>query len=459
MTDSNILNSAGWVRQQEIHSRCYHPSGDRVDFSEKEINGSIPERFERQVEQQADRIAFTDETHTLTYQELNIAANRIAHVLDAEPVEDEEPVIALMDEGATRVSTFLGVLKSGKCHVGVSPELPFDRQQFMIEQSEARIILVEHQYHELGLRLAGKHLKVIDIDEETGAVTGDNPGIEIRADQRCWMVYTSGSTGQPKGVTQTHRNILHDMRTYVEHFNISPPDRMSTVMSLTTSGGCFGALMALGNGATLCRIDVQGRGVEHMASEVARQELTIWGGVPSLFRQWMISSLPEYPHLRLVWFGGEAVHARDFELYRNNLSPSCLFVNRLGSTETCCTRMYFADHQTRISGSTVPVGYPVRGQDIFLEDAEGKRVEAPGSGEVVVSSAYLSPGYWKRPDLTQSAYTSLEDEADMRLFHTGDLGQMDADGCLTFSGRKDFQVQIRDFHPESADLHLTPSVK
>ena len=295
-------------------------------------------------------------------------------------------------------------------------------------------------------------LEIVIIEKDTVASSGDNLGITIKPDQRCWVVYTSGSTGQPKGVIQTHRNMLHDMRTYVDGFHLSPEDRLSTLMAMTTSGGCFGALMALGNGATLGRIDVKGKGVEHMASEIARLELTIWGGVSSLFRQLMTSKLPEYPNLRLVWFGGEAVHTRDFDLYRTHLSPSCLFVNRLGSTETGCTHMYFADHDTKISGSTVPVGYPVRGQEINLEDEEGKPAEVPGSGEIAVHSSYLSPGYWKRSDLTQSAYTSLENKLGTRIYRMGDMGQCEADGCLTYLGRKDFQVQIRGFRVEVAEV-------
>ena len=440
------------IRQEEIRGRCFHPSGSFVQLSEEEINASIPERFEKQVVRRPNHSAYTNETHTLTYHELNCGANQIAHAVVGEEVGNNQPVISLMDEGVDRISTFFGILKSGMCHVAISPDLPIERQQFMVDQSDAAIMVVSKAYRELAGQLAGKNQKVIELGKDTDELSTDNLHRTVQPNDRCWIVYTSGSTGEPKGATQTHRNMLHDCRTYVENFHVSVDDRLSLLMSLSTLAGCFCTLMALCNGATLCQIDVKRLGVTHMASEVARQRITIWGGVPSLFRQWLVSDLPDYPHLRVVWFGGEAVHARDFELYKENLSPDCVFVNRLGSTETGCIRIYFADHQTEISGFTVPVGYPVRGQEVYLEDSEGGRVKSSGSGEIVLRSRYLSPEYWKRPDLTENAYTPDEDDPELRTYHMGDLARMDVDGCLTYLGRKDFQVQIRGYRVEVAEI-------
>lgn len=343
------------------------------------------------------------------------------------------------------------------CIVVLDPNLPLERQQAICGQCGARLFLVQERYIDLAKRLAGAQAKVICI-EEGGAMASESGlglGVDVRPDDLCWIVYTSGSTGEPKGVAQNHRSMLHDMRTYVEGFHIAREDRLSLLMSLTTMAGCFGALMALGNGATLCRIDVQGRGIDHMAGEVARHRLTIWGGVASLFRQWMSALREAYPDLRIAWFGGEAVQARDFELYKAKLPRSCVFVNRLGSTETGCTRMYYADHDTRLSAAAVPVGYEVEGQEVYLEDGRGNRLAGAGTGEVVVASRYISVGYWRRADLTRSSFSEMEDAAGRRVFRTGDWARREEDGCLVYLGRKDHQVKIRGHRVELAEVEAT----
>jgi len=108
-----------------------------------------------------------------------------------------------------------------------------------------------------------------------------------------------------------------------------------------------------------------------------------------------------------------------------------------------------------ISGTTVPVGYPVEGQEIYLQDNNGINIEGPGSGEIAVRSSFLSTGYWKQPELTEKAYSRDFQYENKRVYRTGDLGELDTDGCLTYLGRKDFQVQIGGFRVEVAEVETT----
>lgn len=137
------------------------------------------------------------------------------------------------------------------------------------------------------------------------------------------------------------------------------------------------------------------------------------------------------------------MYASDVELYRRHFSPHCRLVNGLASSETQTICFFPIDHATRLSGSLVPVGYPVPDKSVFLLDEAGRRVPPGEVGEIVVESRYLASGYWRRPDLTDAVFRPAEVAGGPRLYHTGDLGRVEPDGALVCLGRKNARVKIR----------------
>ena len=175
---------------------------------------------------------------------------------------------------------------------------------------------------------------------------------------------------------------------------------------------------------------------------------------PTVFRRFAgsLSGDERFPELRLVCLVGEPVLKTDFGLYQQHLHSDCIFVNSLGGTETSFFRMYFADKQTRITRRTVPVGYSVQDKQVLILDEQGEDIGYNRIGEIAVRSRYIFSGYWQRPDLTEAALLQGAEGDGQRIYRTGDLGRMLADGCLEHMGRKDFQVKIRGHRVEMAEI-------
>ena len=154
-----------------------------------------------------------------------------------------------------------------------------------------------------------------------------------------------------------------------------------------------------------------------------------------------LADTDQFPSIRLIVLGGEAVIKRDIYLYKKHFSDQCIFINGLGPTESTVSLQFFINKQTEISSNAVPVGYPVEETEIILlNELHG---ETALVGEIAIRSKYVALGYWQKPDITQSAFAVDSHQTGERLYLTGDIGYMLPDGTIEFRGRKDFQVKIR----------------
>jgi amino acid adenylation domain-containing protein len=440
--------------QEAIQVKCFHPSGTFVEFEKEEIEQSISNRFERQVHRNLDRLAVRTRSHELTYDALNRAGNRVARAILARRGTGEEPVALLLEQGAPVIASILGVLKAGKFYVPLDPSYPQTRTTYMLEDSDADLIVTNTQNLSLAKDLARNGREVINFDTLDLSLSTENLKLCVSPDNLAYMIYTSGSTGQPKGVVQTHRNVLHDIMNYTNALNICRDDRLITLTSYSfadTGRSTYGALL---NGASLYPLDIREEGLTHLAEWLIQQEITIYRSVPTTFRHFIstLDGKEQFPKLRLVYMAGEPVYKRDVDLYKRHFSSDCIFMNGIGSTECLTYRWYFINRETTINSTNVPVGYALVDMEILLLDDHGNQVGPNQIGEMAVKSRYLCPGYWRKPDSTQAVFLSSPEGGEGRIYRTGDLGLMLADGCLMHMGRKDFQVKIRGHRVELAEI-------
>jgi amino acid adenylation domain-containing protein len=440
--------------QRAIQDNCYHPSGEFVTFGKKQIEQSVSDRFEQQVARHRSRLAVKTTRHELTYDELNRFAHHVARAIFVQRGDVEEPIALLLEQGATLIATILGALRAGKTYVPLDPSYPRARISYVLRDSQARLILTNYKNLALARALAGSRHHVVNIDQLGTGDAGDPAGSPISPDRLAFILYTSGSTGQPKGVMQSHRNLLHEIMNYTNGLRIGAQDRVALISSFSFVDSVRATYGALLNGAALYPFDIKEEGLAELATWLIQQEITICRFVPTVFRHFcsILSRSMSFPKLRLVNLSGEPVDRRDVELCREYLAPDCVLVNSLGSTESLTSRWYFVNKDVTITGNNVPVGYAVQDMAVTVLDEAGDEVGLGQIGEIAVKSQYLSPGYWRSPDLTHAKFLADPERTDQRVYLTGDLGSMSPDGCLVHQGRKDFQVKIRGHRVEPGEI-------
>jgi amino acid adenylation domain-containing protein len=437
-----------------IRVKCFHPNGTFIEFPEDEIEQSIPERFEKIARQFPDHTAVESRRHRLTYRDLNRAANRTAHAVLSTCGDKNGSIAVLMEHDTPVIGAIIGTLKAGKFYVPLDPSLPYARSKFILDDAQAESIITNTKHLSLAKSLAKSPTRLLNIDDIKNLPDTD-PLARARPDDLSWVIYTSGSTGRPKGVMQNHRNVLHFMMNYTSGLHICAADRLTLLYSFSVNGGAHDMFAALLNGAAICPYDLKVEGFDGLGQWLIDEKVTIYHSVPTVFRQFAesLTGREHFPDIRIVRLGGEPVYRRDVNLFKKHFSNDCILVNRLGSSETGSLRMFFLDKEAEVLNNLVPVGYPVPANDILLLDDSGAQV-AGDEGEIAVRTRYVSPGYWRRPDLTADSF--FDDPADEKgkIYRTGDLGRMLPNGCLLHLGRKDFFVKIRGYRVELEEIEM-----
>jgi amino acid adenylation domain-containing protein len=415
------------------------PANPFVPFAENLVETSIPRCFEDQVARHPDSVAIKDASGSVTYHDLNKAANRVAHVLQDLSIGPSRPVALLFGHKAAMVVAMLGVLKAGGFYVPLDPSFPQKRTTAILEEAQAEIILTDTELLLTAQACKNHRSTIINLDEISPDAEGSDLGLPIDPEAPACLLFTSGSTGKPKGVLLDQRAVLHRVMLYTNDYHVCKDDRLSLLQLYVYSASVRDIYGALLNGAGLFIYDLKKQGIHYLAGWLTTEGITVFYCVPTIFRAFM-EALDDgrLDKIRLVRLGGEPVLPRDIEGYQRHFGPDCVLANALASTEAGTICQYFMNHDSRIVGDTVPVGYPVQGKEVLLLDDYGNPVEDGAIGEIVVSSKYLGPGYWMDAETTGGVKP-----AAARIFHTMDLGFRLPDGRISLVGRKDWTIKIR----------------
>jgi len=421
------------------------------------IEVSLPARFERCAEVFRDRPAVVENQTVWTYDQLNRAANRVARTLLAERGQAPEPIAVLFDQGSHFLAGLLGVLKAGKFYVPLDPLFPNTRNDYIMKDSGARLLLTDAKYLPLAKDLSGGQIPVLEIERCGSPADESNPGLSLSPEALGLIIYTSGSTGMPKGVLHNQRTLIHNSIRQHDLMQFTPDDRFSMLYSSSVMGTVRDYTNALLNGAGLHPFDIRAEGLARLVGLLEDHRITIFHTIPSVFRHLggVLDRNSQLNSLRFVILGGETLLRADFEIFRRNFPATCRLFTGLGMTETGTIRRNVLSTHTIVEGPVVPLGYPLRDIEIQLLDEEGMPVKAGEVGEITVCSPYIALEYWQKPEETRAVFSRDSRQENVRIFRTGDLGEQHPDGTLVHRGRKDYQIKVRGFRIELEEIEST----
>ena len=272
----------------------------------------------------------------------------------------EERIALLFDHDPRMIASILGVLKAGKAYVPLDPLYPRERLAYVLEDSQAGVILTHNEHRTLAQACAEDTRQIIDIDDIDPCESRAQMNPPISPDALAYILYTSGSTGQPKGVMQNHRNVLYFISTYTNSLHLSAHDRLTLLFTYISDGAVMDIFGALLNGATLYPCDLRAEELTRLAVWLQQEEISVYHSTPTVYRHFVrtLTGAERFPALRLVVMGGEAVYKSDVDSYRRLFPASCLFVNGLGPTESTLALQYFLDKRTEVDDMPYQSGIP-----------------------------------------------------------------------------------------------------
>ncbi|SOU12844.1 linear gramicidin synthetase subunit C [Xanthomonas arboricola pv. fragariae] len=422
-----------------------------------EVVDTLSALFEAQVRRTPQAEALRFQGHSLSYDALNRAANRVAHRLLTLGVKPDDRVAVRAARGLPMLIGLLGVLKSGAAYVPIDPAYPAARQAYMLEDSAPVALLVDEPAENTGNGAdadVGVSCPLLTImagapaDEHDPRVPGLDPT------HLAYIIYTSGSTGRPKGVMVEHRHVVRLFSACARHFDFGTRDVWTLFHSFAFDFSVWEIWGALLHGGRLVIVPAPvAQSPKEFLRLLADEGVTVLNQTPSAFRALTAAQDQSHNHqLRMVIFGGEALelHALLPWIERNALHRTRL-INMYGITETTVHVTYREISETEVrGGSGSPIGLPLADLSLRLLDNRGEPVPLGMTGEIYVGGGGVARGYLNRAALTAERFLTLPDND--RLYRTGDLGRRLSDGSIEYLGRNDQQVKIRGFRIELGEI-------
>ena len=438
----------------QFETRVPRPLNSFTHFNDESVNQSIIARFEEQVKKYPNNIAINQDDKSISYFELNALSNGLAEKIIITTKIRKSNIALLLDHGTAAIVGMLGVLKSGNVYIPLDPDYPFDRLKYMLKDANCELIIVTSKTVDLAKTLI-KDLEAVLIVNISDGITPrqTNLNVQINPENKAYILYTSGSTGEPKGVIQIHKNILHFIRIYTNNLHISISDRISLLPTYSFDSSVMDIYGALLNGASLYPYNLKQKGIETLAGWIQANKISIFHTVPTIYR-YFIATLSDdvFKYIRLVVLGGEAVYKNDFENFKKYFVENSIFINGYGPTESTITLQKFLDHKSVLTTTNIPIGFPVKETDVYLLNENDEMVGIYQIGEMVYKSNYLSLGYLNKDSQTKSVFTIDPITDNGNVYRSGDLGRMLPTGEIEFIGRKDGQIKLHGQRIETSEI-------
>jgi aspartate racemase len=414
----------------------------------------VHQLFEEQVERTPGAVAVVFEGQELTYRELNERANQLAHHLRSLGVGPETLVGLCLERSPELVVGILGILKAGGAYVPLDRDYPLQRLEFMLTEARVGVLVTQHSL--LG-RLPATGCQVICLDTDAAKLQSEacsNPLLDVGADDLAYVLFTSGSTGQPKGVAVRHASIAR--LVFGNDYTKFGPDRVFLQLApVSFDASTFELWGALLHGAKLVIAPPSLPDFRHLEELLQRHRVTTLWLTATLFNQ-VVDHYPQALRgVAEVLTGGEALSVQHICRAQATLGSRVQLINGYGPTEcTTFATCYRIPPQLAPATASIPIGRPIANTQVYVLDKRRVPVPIGVPGELYLGGPGLARGYLNRPELTAECFVAhpFDDAPGARLYRTGDLCRWRADGNLEFLGRLDDQVKLRGYRIELGEI-------
>lgn len=412
-------------------------------------DASLAALFGEQVRQAPDALAVRYGESQLTYDQLNRRSNRVANLLRRHGAGRDSLVALCVERGCDLIVGMLGIIKAGGAYVPIDPRYPQERQRFMLEDSQATILLTHQRWQG---QLPSSKATVLCLDTMTEA---DETELlpQGSADDLAYVIYTSGSTGSPKGVLVPQRAVIR-LVCGTDYVQLNPNECVAQASNACFDAATFEIWGALLNGSALVGLSRDTMlHPKQLAAELARNGITTLFVTTALFNQ-IASEAPEaFGSITHLLFGGEAVDPKWVARVLAHRPPKRL-LHVYGPTEGTTFASWHWVQEVADDTRTIPIGRPIANTQLYVLDGAMAPVPAGVPGEIYVGGPGVARGYLNHPDLTRERFVPdpFGAEESERLYRTGDLARYRSDGSIEFLGRLDGQVKIRGYRVELTEV-------
>lgn len=416
------------------------------DIKDSFLTKTIDERFSDIAKAFPGNIAYTDDENGATYEKLSTQVDRIASIIQKN-LPDESVVGLYFEQSLEFIISFLGVIRAGKVAVPIEINSPKSRLLKLVNNAQIKTIIKSDKlsYSDTTNLSFISYSDLCQKESDVLTVFND-------INNEAVILYTSGSTGEPKGVIHTHKSFMHCTYLFTKLLDLSHTDRCTFLYSTAHMGGTKDILNTLLNGATLTYYSIEKNGYHDLPKWLYEKKITVYTSIVTVFRKLcseIINDLKD-TDIRVVRLGGELSLKSDFDKYKNYFPDDCLFISGLASSETGLIRKNILNKKTVATTNYIANGYSVEDVDIDIRDEQGMILEDGMIGTIVISSDYLSTGYKNMPELTAKMYR-INKFSGVREYWSGDTGYI-KEGNLVVSGRSDLQLKISGRRIDLAEI-------
>ena len=459
-TDLLARLAEGWEAWDETGHECLPQRQQAVRIRVNDTAVPLPEHllhepFWAQAERTPDAPAVIAVDRTLTYRQLRAGAAALADELTARGAGPNQLVAIVMDKGWEHPLSTLGVLAAGAAYVPVEPDLPEERFHYLLDHSQARMVLTQPHLVQTLPWPEGVDRIVVDAALLDAPDQPRRQRIQQQGDL-AYIIYTSGSTGLPKGVMISHRGAMNTVLDINRRFAVGPSDRMLALTPLSFDLSVYDLFGPFAVGGALVMPEAgSGRAPWHWAELLEQHRVTLWNTVPALMEMLVGYSLGRRQRLpdslRLVLLSGDWIPLPLPERIRSIAAEDIEVISLGGATEGSIWSIYHRIAEIDPAWVSVPYGTPLANQQIeVLDDALRRRPDwVPG--EQYIGGHGVAMGYWRDEAKTRRSFVT-HPRTGRRLYRTGDLGRYYPDGSIEFLGREDFQVKIHGYRIELGEI-------